>query len=294
MLRNSSRSPSAGDASSTREFPPLAAPRAAPRAASRASLRTMADVVPHQAPALVPVVVTTTGSRLSAEPSGAVGTRTLGCGARAARANSPERRSAPDGANTSASSSEVEPDDSPVEALHAYRRLPKSTGSVEASSQSEVTRRHVVSGRARPGRDSRGSRCRSGSTRVLSESGCGRSPRGRTLRRAERARCRTFIRSRWSLWPPHRGGQVGELMGRGMNAYRRGSQHAPSPRRASLIKKSWRAGTLAQSGKLIKFHIRDLGARAVRHGHAVARRHVGVGGVQVDLARAARRQHGGA
>jgi hypothetical protein len=35
----------------------------------------------------------------------------------------------------------------------------------------------------------------------------------------------------------------------------------------------------------------DLGARAVRHRHAVARRDVGVRRVEVDLARAARGQH---
>jgi hypothetical protein len=46
--------------------------------------------------------------------------------------------------------------------------------------------------------------------------------------------------------------------------------------------------------ELIKFHVRDLGAGAVSHRHAVARRHVRIRGVQVNLAGAARGNHGGA
>ena len=50
---------------------------------------------------------------------------------------------------------------------------------------------------------------------------------------------------------------------------------------------------VVQAGRveLVELHVRDLGARAVRHRHAVAGRDVGVRRVEVDLAGAAGREH---
>ena len=44
--------------------------------------------------------------------------------------------------------------------------------------------------------------------------------------------------------------------------------------------------------KLYKFHIRHAATGAPAHGHPVAGGDVGVGGVEINLAQAARRKHG--
>ncbi len=46
--------------------------------------------------------------------------------------------------------------------------------------------------------------------------------------------------------------------------------------------------------ELVELEVRDRGARAIRHRDPVARRDVGIGGVQIDFARATRREHRGA
>ncbi len=71
------------------------------------------------------------------------------------------------------------------------------------------------------------------------------------------------------------------------------SRRPPSPRTASLIRKDL-ASRVVQAGRveLDELHVRDPAARAPGHRDAVAGGGVGIGGVEVDLAGAAGRQHG--
>ena len=67
---------------------------------------------------------------------------------------------------------------------------------------------------------------------------------------------------------------------------------APSPRSASRDEEALRLRVVeARRVELVELHVRDLGARAVRHRDAVARRDVGVGRVEVDLAGPAGGEH---
>src|SRR5260370_18267086 len=53
---------------------------------------------------------------------------------------------------------------------------------------------------------------------------------------------------------------------------------------------------MVQAGrmKLVELQVRDCRARAIRHRDAIARRDIGIGRVEIDLAGAARREHRGA
>ena len=68
---------------------------------------------------------------------------------------------------------------------------------------------------------------------------------------------------------------------------------APSPRSASRDEEALRLRVVeARRVELVELHVRDLGARPVRHRHPVARRDVGVRRVEVDLPRPAGGEHG--
>jgi hypothetical protein len=80
----------------------------------------------------------------------------------------------------------------------------------------------------------------------------------------------------------HERGAVLEAQDRALAAQRLGDRGSSSPR----VKEAGRV-------ELVELHVPDLGARAVRHGHAVAGRDVRVGRVEVDLPCAAGREDRG-
>ena len=81
----------------------------------------------------------------------------------------------------------------------------------------------------------------------------------------------------------HEGGAVGQFQNRALAAKR-------------LRNEKRLGGGMIQAGgmELVELEVGDRRARPIRHRDAVARRDIGIGGVEIDLAGAARRQHRGA